>query len=53
MGMFNVGNRSSKPIKVTVGVAEGQPLTLEVDTGSAKTIIPKEVYFDQYEVKGV
>ena len=53
MGMFtvqvdSVGDKyKDQPIKVKLSV-DGQPLVLEVDTGSARTIIPVQVYNEQF-----
>ena len=39
--LFNVGERSSKPIVIEV-VANGKPLKMEIDTGAALSIISEE-----------
>ena len=44
----SVGDKyKDQPIKVKLSV-DGQPLVLEVDTGSARTIIPVQVYNEQF-----
>lgn len=49
MGIFTIQvdgigyKYKDQPIKVKLSV-DGQPLVLEVDTGSARTIIPVKVY---------
>ena len=47
MGMFAVNNGYVKPIKVRVGIND-IPTCMELDTGASKTMIPEDMYQNQF-----
>jgi hypothetical protein len=52
LGLYHVGHddakKSSQPVMVQLTIAS-TPVQMEVDTGSAKTIIPENLYRDKFE----
>lgn len=53
MALFTLGGEARRPIKVDVKIGD-KPLTMEIDTGAAVSIVSKQEYeskFSSYELR--